>query len=154
MLKEIEAKRLQILQAGYKLDEIVTLRDGPDGIEFKIKVSNGTDGHNVPTGFDAERLVWLRVTVRDADGKAIFKSGDYDPNGDVRAKAVLESLGAKIENTYTRVGNPIDEIIDVGRNYSLIAVSASSKSGIQRFFMGSVSFQVLEHAENSVMIVR
>ena len=70
------------------------------------------------------------------------------------AKAVLESLGAKIENTYVRVGNPIDEIIDVGRNYSLIAVSASSKTGLQRFFLGSVSFQVLEHADNSVMIVR
>lgn len=84
LLKEITEKRLQILQAGYKLDEIVTLRDGPDGIKFKVKVSNGTDGHNVPTGFDAERLVWLRVTVRDADGNAIFKSGDYDPNGDVR----------------------------------------------------------------------
>ncbi len=84
LLKEIEDKRLQVLQAGYKLDEIVTLRDEPDGIKFKVKVSNGTDGHNVPTGFDAERLIWLRVTVRDADGNAIFKSGDYDPNGDVR----------------------------------------------------------------------
>ena len=70
------------------------------------------------------------------------------------AKAVLESLGAKIENTYVRVGSPIEEIIDVGRNYSLIAIAASSKSGLQRFFLGSVSFQVLEHAENSVMVVR
>jgi nucleotide-binding universal stress UspA family protein len=70
------------------------------------------------------------------------------------AKAVLESLGATIENTYVRVGSPIEEIIDVGRNYSLIAVAASSKTGLQRFFLGSVSFQVLEHADNSVMVVR
>lgn len=70
------------------------------------------------------------------------------------AKAILDSMGVKIENTYLRIGSPIEEIIDVGRNYSLIAVSASSKTGLQRFFMGSVSFQVLEHAQNSVMIVR
>ncbi|MEL0105925.1 MAG: universal stress protein [Rhodospirillales bacterium] len=70
------------------------------------------------------------------------------------ATAVLKSVGAEIENTYVRTGSPIEEIIDVGKNYSLIAVSASSKTGLQRFFLGSVSFQVLEQAENSVMLVR
>ena len=45
---------------------------------------NGTDGHGVPTGFDAERLVFLQVTVSDADGEVVFRSGDLDPNGDVR----------------------------------------------------------------------
>jgi len=53
-------------------------------LTFKIPVRNGTDGHNVPTGFDAERLVWLQVTVSDQTGKVIFKSGDLDPNGDLR----------------------------------------------------------------------
>ena len=47
-------------------------------------MSNGTDGHGVPTGFDAERLVFLRTTVTDADGEVVFVSGDLDPNGDVR----------------------------------------------------------------------
>jgi hypothetical protein len=47
-------------------------------------VNNGTDGHGVPTGFDAERLVALEVTVTDRTGKVIFLSGDRDPNGDVR----------------------------------------------------------------------
>ncbi len=70
------------------------------------------------------------------------------------ARKIVEAAGAKIENTYVRVGSPIDEIIEVGKNYSLIAVASSSKTGLQRFFMGSVSFQVLEHAENSVMVVR
>ena len=31
-----------------------------------------------------ERVIWLQVTVTDRDGKVIFKSGDLDPNGDVR----------------------------------------------------------------------
>jgi nucleotide-binding universal stress UspA family protein len=86
---------------------------------------------------------------------ALDKAEEVDAQKNVEsAQAVLESLGAKIENTYIRVGNPIDEIIDVGRNYSVIAVAASSKTGLQRFFLGSVSFQVLEHAENSVMVIR
>ncbi|MEQ8196269.1 MAG: universal stress protein [Rhodospirillales bacterium] len=86
---------------------------------------------------------------------ALDRDEESDAKRNVQAaKAVVEGLGAKIENTYVRIGNPIDEIIDVGRNYSLIAVSSSSKTGLQRFFMGSVSFQVLEHAENSVMVVR
>ena len=38
----------------------------------------------MPTGFDAERLVFLRVSVWDRNGKLVFVSGDLDPNGDVR----------------------------------------------------------------------
>ncbi|HKI96059.1 MAG TPA: hypothetical protein VJ992_12305, partial [Gemmatimonadales bacterium] len=45
---------------------------------------NGTDGHNVPTGFIAERLVYLQVTVTDSTGHVVFRSGDLDPDGDVR----------------------------------------------------------------------
>ncbi|MGY9004250.1 MAG: universal stress protein, partial [Rhodospirillales bacterium] len=56
---------------------------------------------------------------------ALDKAEEVDAQKNVEsAQAVLESLGAKIENTYIRVGNPIDEIIDVGRNYSVIAVAA------------------------------
>ena len=41
-------------------------------------------GHSVPSGFDGERLIFLRVFVRDATGKVVYKSGDLDPNGDLR----------------------------------------------------------------------
>ncbi|MCZ6570186.1 MAG: hypothetical protein O7B23_08515, partial [Deltaproteobacteria bacterium] len=55
-----------------------------DGIRFRVEVKSGTDGHNVPTGFDAERLVWLFIQVVDAGGTVIKQSGDLDPNGDLR----------------------------------------------------------------------
>lgn len=84
LLEEIEQQRLQILRVGYVLGDIEVDRADADGIEFKVEFKNGTDGHNVPTGFDAERLVWLFVTVRDAQGRVVFQSGDLDPNGDVR----------------------------------------------------------------------
>ena len=84
LLEEIGQQRLKILRAGYQLGEVEIKKAGKRGIEFTVEVRNGTDGHNVPTGFDAERLVWLFVTVTDATGRAVFQSGDLDPNGDVR----------------------------------------------------------------------
>ena len=77
-------KRLEVLRVGYLMTDIKTLKANKDGIQFSVKVENGTDGHNVPTGFTGERLVFLQVTVTDAMGKIIFKSGDRDPNGDLR----------------------------------------------------------------------
>ena len=66
----------------------------------------------------------------------------------------LKELGIEVKETIIRVGNPVDEIIEVGPDYSLIVVSESGKSGLQRFFMGSVAFKVMENAHNSVMIAR
>jgi len=77
-------QRREVLQNGYKLGAIETLAANSKGIKFRVKVSNGTDGHNVPTGFDAERLLWLEVTVKDSDSNIVFQSGDLDPNGDLR----------------------------------------------------------------------
>jgi len=76
--------RLEVLRNGYHLGEVVTEKADQDGIAFRVKVSSLTDGHNVPTGFTGERLVFLEVTVTDAAGTVIFKSGDRDPNGDLR----------------------------------------------------------------------
>ncbi|MFT5524802.1 MAG: hypothetical protein ACI9HK_002764, partial [Pirellulaceae bacterium] len=84
LLREASRARHQVLSAGYKLGDIVL--DGTDrkGLNFQVKVWNGTDGHGVPTGFDAERILFLRVAVTDNNGKPVFISGDLDPNGDVR----------------------------------------------------------------------
>ena len=83
-LEEMADARKEILQLAYQLGDIEILEESSDGLEFRVKVSNGTDGHNVPTGFTGERLVWLYVQVVDAEGKTVFESGDLDPNGDVR----------------------------------------------------------------------
>ena len=77
-------QRHEVLRIGYIMGDIVTERADSGGIEFRVQVRNGTDGHNVPTGFSGERLVWLEVTVTDREGAVVFESGDRDPNGDVR----------------------------------------------------------------------
>ncbi len=80
----VKEQRLQVLQAGYKLGDVRVHRADSKKIVFDVTVRNGTDGHGVPTGFDAERLVWLQINVTDRDGNVVFKSGDLDPNGDLR----------------------------------------------------------------------
>ena len=77
-------KRLEVLRNGYLMTELVTMQANANGIRFKVKIENGTDGHNVPTGFSGERLVWLDVTVTDSEGTVVLRSGDRDSNGDIR----------------------------------------------------------------------
>ncbi len=77
-------KRLEVLRNGYHLGDVTVEEASADGIEFAVEVLNVTDGHNVPTGFTGERLVWLEVTVADRDGEVVFRSGDRDPLGDLR----------------------------------------------------------------------
>lgn len=84
LLAEAHRQRLILLRQGYQLGDFVVQRADAKGLKFKIQVKNGTDGHNVPTGFDAERNSYMQVFVTDAAGKVVFKSGDLDPNGDVR----------------------------------------------------------------------
>jgi hypothetical protein len=84
LLNEATSARHRLLSTGYRLGEVRVERADERGIRFKVCVYNGTDGHGVPTGFDAERLVYLRVTVTNGDGRVVFRSGDFDPNGDLR----------------------------------------------------------------------
>ncbi|MEQ8813212.1 MAG: multiheme c-type cytochrome [Thalassobaculum sp.] len=83
-LAAADEQRLEVLRNGLGLGEIRVDRVGPDGLGFSVPVRNLTGGHAVPTGFDAERLMFLEVTVTDGDGNVVYRSGDRDPNGDVR----------------------------------------------------------------------
>jgi hypothetical protein len=84
LLAEANDARRRILQAAYVFGDVQVRPASRKGLKFKVQVKNATDGHGAPTGFDAERLVWLQVTVTDRDGHVVFRSGDLDPNGDVR----------------------------------------------------------------------
>ena len=84
LLKEAQKARATLLRNGYHLGNVVVEKAGTKEIRFKVQVQNATEGHNVPTGFDGERPVYLRITVKDKNGKTVFRSGDLDPNGDLR----------------------------------------------------------------------
>jgi nucleotide-binding universal stress UspA family protein len=84
-----------------------------------------------------------------------------DQDGEAQAKANVEkavqhlkSIGIEPVNAFTRMGNPVQEIIEAGKDYSFIVMGDTGRTGLKRFFMGSVAFKVMEYAENSVMIIR
>ena len=77
-------QRLEVLRNGFEMGDIEITEASEDGLAFEVDVRNPTNGHAVPTGFDAERLIFLQVRVRDRDGEVVYVSGDRDPNGDVR----------------------------------------------------------------------
>ena len=83
LLAEYRKQQGKILRAGYVIEDIRVDGDG-ERFDLEVTVKNGTDGHNVPTGFIAERTIFLQVHVTDAEGQTVFASGDLDPNGDVR----------------------------------------------------------------------
>lgn len=80
---EAHERATTLLRNGYGLGEVRVVRQGSE-LEFEVEVQNLTYGHSVPTGLIAERNVFLQVTVTDAEGSVVFRSGDLDPNGDVR----------------------------------------------------------------------
>ena len=85
LLELADATRVSLLKRGYVLGDVTVDRASRrKGLRFSVEVKNGIDSHNVPTGFTAERLVFLQIEVKDADGKMVFTSGDLDADGNVR----------------------------------------------------------------------
>ena len=53
-------------------------------VKLAVDVTSKFSGHNFPTGFTAERQLWISVEVRDPSGNIVFVTGDLDRNGDLR----------------------------------------------------------------------
>ncbi|MDD5615861.1 MAG: multiheme c-type cytochrome [Candidatus Methanoperedens sp.] len=68
--------------------EIEAIEVVNDNVTLRLKVTNTGAGHKLPTGLTEARLIWLDVEVRDASGKAIFRSGGVDENGYIDHDAV------------------------------------------------------------------
>ena len=65
-------------------------------LSLAVSITNSGAGHNLPTGFAAERQVWLEVILRDADRKKLFVSGDFDQNLDLRDDESLQVINGSI----------------------------------------------------------
>ncbi|MEW4530461.1 multiheme c-type cytochrome [Maioricimonas sp. JC845] len=54
-----------------------------DRIPIRVDVESLVAGHNLPTGFTAERQVWVEVAIIDPHGHVEIVSGGLDENGDL-----------------------------------------------------------------------
>ncbi|MEP3430473.1 MAG: multiheme c-type cytochrome [Roseibium sp.] len=126
-----KARRLreQVLRNGFKLSDITVLNNTNGKLSFSVDVSSGTDGHGVPTGFDAERLIFLEVTVKDSRGNVVFVSGDRDPNGDVRDAHSLYVHNGELKldkNLFSLQSKFIIRLLRGGEREQVLAVNTSS----------------------------
>jgi len=121
--------RLQVLRNGFKLSGIKLIRSDRDGLKFSLTVSNPMDGDAVPTGFDAERLFFLKVTVRDRHGRVVYISGDRDPNGDLRDAHSLYVHNGEVprdEDLFSLQSKFLVRLLRGGEREQVLAINTSA----------------------------
>ena len=72
-----------------------------------------------------------------------------------RARLAIEEVGIQVSGDKVEIGDPVEKIVEEGKNYSVIVLAAPAKiKGWRRLFAVSVANRVLANAYNSVMIAR
>ena len=56
---------------------------------FRVRVHNVGAGHKLPTGLSEVREIWLDVTVTDATGKVLLRSGEIGEGGGIDPTAAI-----------------------------------------------------------------
>lgn len=79
---------------------------------IQVTVTNVGAGHNIPTGLTELRQMWLDITVQDANGKEIFRSGAVDSAGNIDEDAVIFNTRAVDKNGQQTVNPWIIEQIE------------------------------------------
>ena len=68
-LEFVQTKRLEVLRNGYDIGDITIKKANSKRVlSSRCRSKIITSGHNTPTGFTGERLVWLHVVVTDSEG--------------------------------------------------------------------------------------
>lgn len=80
----------------------------PKGLHLEIAVQNLGAGHNLPTGVNDQKHIWLEVILRDAAGTELFRSGGgterlvtEDPEAVVWIEHFLAPDGSRITDHMT-----------------------------------------------------
>ncbi|MEQ8786676.1 MAG: multiheme c-type cytochrome [Pirellulaceae bacterium] len=96
-LKKYDAKRYELLRNSARIKvHHADLAHAGGLLPVTVDVTSTTAGHSLPTGFTAERQVWISIEVRDPRGKVVFASGDFDDNGDLRDDHSHAVLAGKV----------------------------------------------------------
>jgi nucleotide-binding universal stress UspA family protein len=71
-----------------------------------------------------------------------------------KAAEMLGKIDIGVAETLVRIGHPIEQIVEAGSDYSVVAVADSGKNWFQRLFVSGVAFNVMGAASTSVLNVR
>jgi nucleotide-binding universal stress UspA family protein len=72
----------------------------------------------------------------------------------LQTRQAIEAEGAEVVDSLLKTGQPVEEITRAGADYSVIVIGRSNKRRKWWLFETDIAYQVLEQAENSVMIVK
>lgn len=108
-------------------------RDG-DRVELPVSITHDA-GHRFPTGFPSRR-VWLAITVRDAAGVVVFRSGAWDDKG-----RWIDEAGTVLSTE--NAGGPIAGHVDVVDADDVVA----SWEQVMADAQGDPTFRLLTAAE-------
>jgi nucleotide-binding universal stress UspA family protein len=91
------------------------------------------------------------VDPTEAQVKVVREAEEYLKGLEIH----LRAKGLDVD-THVRYGNDAEEILDhaAQREIDLVAMSTHGRSGVKRFFLGSVAEKVLRHAPKPVYLVR
>jgi nucleotide-binding universal stress UspA family protein len=82
------------------------------------------------------------------------KGRDAAEEAVANAKALLKAMKITVAETRTAVGDPAEEIAEIGSLYRVIVVTDEGRSRLQRLVRGSVATAVMRLARTSVLDVR
>jgi hypothetical protein len=98
-LQEKRGSAVMTLEAGMSVEGPMFLDSPRRGQPLNIayRVSNISDGHNLPTGsLGAQPQLWLNVVLIDPDGCRVWESGYLDRNGDLADMHSVEVAKGRI----------------------------------------------------------
>ncbi len=70
------------------------------------------------------------------------------------AKALLQAMKIPIDQQRVAIGAVVEEIVETGSLYRVIAITDEGRSRIQRLIKGSVASEVIKRARSSVLDIR
>jgi hypothetical protein len=101
-LAKLDQKRsaaIMTLEAGLDIQGPILYNKPQAGRPLKVgfKVSNESEGHNMPTGsLGAQPQLWLNVVLIDPDGRRVWESGYLDRNADLADMHSVEVAKGRI----------------------------------------------------------
>jgi hypothetical protein len=96
------------LETGTARISLADARRDRDSLKVSVLIEN-LAGHKLPTGFPARRA-WLRLRIKDADGRLVFASGEHDTRGRIIGPSgeplPVEQRGEEIEPHHALITRP------------------------------------------------
>ncbi|MFT5523763.1 MAG: hypothetical protein ACI9HK_001711, partial [Pirellulaceae bacterium] len=148
------AKRLELLSSAARLRvQIPAWAQAAGNATIRVDVQSILSGHSFPTGFTAERQLWVHVQVVDPFQRVIFESGDLDHNQDLRDDHSHEVLSGKtkydkhllnFQNKFTTQvhrGSERSVVLSVNRDLQPVNVLRPA-TGISSSFGRPFSFRI------------